>query len=528
MKTVLGVSVFAILTSWVLACAVETEPELKLGEDPGTGGAAGAPTTGEGGVKDEELPTSICGDGVVTESAETCDDANTLPGDGCSSLCAVEAGYACPQEGGPCEPVGVICPNGTTLCGEICVDTLTNRQHCGDCDLPCASGETCVDGACVQEPRCGDGVVQVELGEECDDGVNSGLDGGCLPGCVLGSICGDGVLGGVETCDDANVVSGDGCSATCFREAGWVCPTPGQPCVLVNTDCPPPLTRCGPACVNTIVDSQNCGACGNECADGQICDAGVCFIDSACADVSCPDGQICRDGACVDEPYCGDGVVQPELGEECDLGPDNGLTDECGADCLLPSTCGDGMLTGHEACDDGNTVPGDGCSAECTSEPGYYCPAPGEPCVPVPENCPAGMTLCGSECVDVISNAEHCGACGNQCGEDQLCEAAVCQCPPGLVFCGAECVDVAADIEHCGACDVPCADGESCVAGVCHVDPACVDVTCPTGSSCVGGECVQRTTCGDGVIEGEEQCDDGNSESGDGCTADCTIEPGFY
>lgn len=37
---------------------------------------------------------------------------------------------------------------------------------------------------------------------------------------------------------------------------------------------------------------------------------------------------------------CGDGIV--DLGEDCDLGPQNGPDDGCGADCvLLPSACGD-------------------------------------------------------------------------------------------------------------------------------------------------------------------------------------------
>ena len=31
--------------------------------------------------------------------------------------------------------------------------------------------------------------------------------------------------------------------------------------------------------------------------------------------------------------------------------------------------------------------------------------------------------------------------------------------------------------------------------------------------------------CGDGVVEGSEQCDDGNTTSGDGCSATCTSEP---
>ena len=33
------------------------------------------------------------------------------------------------------------------------------------------------------------------------------------------------------------------------------------------------------------------------------------------------------------------------------------------------------------------------------------------------------------------------------------------------------------------------------------------------------------TTCGDTLLRGTEQCDDGNVEDGDGCSALCAIEP---
>src|SRR5207244_4383518 len=32
--------------------------------------------------------------------------------------------------------------------------------------------------------------------------------------------------------------------------------------------------------------------------------------------------------------------------------------------------------------------------------------------------------------------------------------------------------------------------------------------------------------CGDGVVDSDEECDDGNQTDGDGCAADCTVEPG--
>ncbi|TMA57855.1 MAG: DUF4215 domain-containing protein, partial [Deltaproteobacteria bacterium] len=36
-----------------------------------------------------------------------------------------------------------------------------------------------------------------------------------------------------------------------------------------------------------------------------------------------------------------------------------------------------------------------------------------------------------------------------------------------------------------------------------------------------------RPICGDGLVEGSEQCDDGNTANGDGCSSICTLESGF-
>ena len=51
---------------------------------------------------------------------------------------------------------------------------------------------------------------------------------------------------------------------------------------------------------------------------------------------------------------CGDGQIQREFGEECDLGDNNSdtLPNTCRVGCRLPS-CGDGVVDDGEACDDG-------------------------------------------------------------------------------------------------------------------------------------------------------------------------------
>jgi cysteine-rich repeat protein len=69
------------------------------------------------------------------------------------------------------------------------------------------------------------------------------------------------------------------------------------------------------------------------------------------------------------EPGCGNGVV--EGGEACDDGADNSDTapDACRSSCQLP-VCGDAVTDSDEACDDGNGLGGDGCTPVCTAEDG--------------------------------------------------------------------------------------------------------------------------------------------------------------
>jgi fibro-slime domain-containing protein len=61
-------------------------------------------------------------------------------------------------------------------------------------------------------------------------------------------------------------------------------------------------------------------------------------------------------------------------------------------------------------------------------------------------------------------------------------------------------------------------DGDGCSAA-CKLEPGW---KCPKpGAACVAAG------CGDAIVAGDEDCDDGNSASGDGCSATCVLEPGF-
>ncbi len=137
--------------------------------------------------------------------AETCDDGNSDSGDGCSSTCQLEPGYACPNLGEPC--VKSECGNGKMELGEQC--------DCGTDSTKLPSGCKAVNGlfygdgkgcskTCTKEPSCLD---------------SSGKTQACT------ATCGDGNMDPGEDCDDGNLADGDGCSSQCKIEDGFTCTT---------------------------------------------------------------------------------------------------------------------------------------------------------------------------------------------------------------------------------------------------------------------------------------------------------------
>jgi len=235
---------------------------------------------------------------------------------------------------------------------------------------------------------CGAGEQDGTTDEGESGGTTSGSSGGTTSGSggfEIGSggtileppataNCADGTRDPDEACDDGNKDDGDGCASNCRRvEPGYVCADPGQLCSAI--------AKCGDA---IVIFPEQCD------------DAGVLPLDGCSPTCKFEIGWTCdgEPSTCV-ETVCGDGAKEgSETCEENEDGESVGLPfDGCGISCQAEpactgegctSVCGDGLIIGAEACDDGNGLDGDGCSATCQEEPGYDCvqppPCTGEDC----------------------------------------------------------------------------------------------------------------------------------------------------
>ena len=108
--------------------------------------------------------------------------------------------------------------------------------------------------------------------------------------------------------------------------------------------------------------------------------------------------------------------------------------------------------------------------------------------------CQPGLTECDGACVNTDGDADHCGQCGMDCG-NQVCADAMCadDCG-GLEQCGNSCADFDTDPLNCGECGQVCGNDELCIEG------ECVDGLLPDCNSCPCDDCAGFDLCCD--VEG--------------------------
>lgn len=291
--------------------------------------------------------------------------------------------------------------------------------------------------------------------------------------------------------------------------------------LCVETQCPPPFATCpdskAPCATNLNNDVDNCGACGHACppstqTETWVCSEGVCRLacspyfancneafDDGCEVATftdrdncgfcgnkCADGVLCWKGACG----CPNGFTQ--CGDDCVQTQSN--NDHCGAcdtPCVDPTSDTDPRWKCGPNVKPPNTM-FQCAESECTLQ-----------CRPGFEDC--NMDFCGDGCeTDVREDPLNCGACGHACGPDQICKGGTCLCPPGTTRCGTLCVDLQRDTAHCGACFRKCGGprgpggGPACENGKCVYTcyPGWADCDNYLGNGCEANLDTDQKNCG--------------------------------
>lgn len=511
-----------------------------------------------------------CGDGYVEDFgpgvSEQCDDGNTTSGDGCSATCAVE-------------PLAIVPgPNvARTLGGSI---SAPNEVDYYRLDL-LGAGYVRAESFAPAAPSCSgaDTVLRLydetfgELGSNDQDGVEScsaiepaasawaavgpgtywlsiedfgrddPISAYTIELTLIGAGCGNTFLEAPEGCDDGNNVPGDGCDAQCSPEGvpeleslgndlatGPGVVTSAQSVVFSGSLFPPADTDYWAVVVpeghhlEAWLTNRGLDDCAPEPtphgrltllapdAVTQLAQSATDPEGSACARISprsTPAAQVLAAGTYF--------LRVDEAGGAASL-----ATYFLHVDLVAPG-CGNGIREAGEQCDDGGLAAGDGCGPTCVFEV--------RPGVIVPPNGTALLTLAagGLSVVEVRTTVA---------GQSISAIAA----DPG----GATCNGIRTRIEVYDASGArvggAVANGPIGAQGECAAirfpeDRWASDLSSGTyylvvyDESAAAGTTELRVAfhdpaCGDGTATSRsgEQCDDGNTSSGDGCSAACGFE----
>ncbi|MCC6877672.1 MAG: MYXO-CTERM sorting domain-containing protein [Sandaracinaceae bacterium] len=439
------------------------------------------------GMVDEEDAGPLCSGSQVCDRGrciERCFEGGCASGETCDNTTGVcyedacrdvpcDAGQRC--IGGTCRDVcdGVVCPAAQSCVAGRCAN-LCETVTCGPCEL-------CQLGDCVT--RCE--VDGCPPGQACEE------TGECVAEDCLGVRCGPGRVCRAGRCSDA-------CE-------GVVCPT-GEVCNRGQCGRPAPLPDGGPVEVDGGPMPVDAG--GQTDAGGGEVDGGVRMDGGGgppmAGGCGCKVGGESRGGGWAFALF---GVAALSLWRRRRVARAGGALAVvglalaiagCDTQTIVVDECGDGNVLIPELCDDGNTMDGDGCAADCSAvETGWRCI--GSPSVCMENTDP----VCNNRAIEVGEQCDEGGEAADcdddctfvMCGDGNVNETAGEGCDDGNTASGDGCTN-RCEVEPSTCGPGPCDDGETCTtcAGDCADTPLCIN--CPDAdmdgeedSACGGTDC---------------------------------------
>ena len=371
--------------------------------------------------------------------------------------------------------------------------------------------------------------------------------------------CGNGVIDFGEKCDDGNTTRGDGCDENCQLETA---PTrnacPGEQLLLTGN---PPSAKVTHGNVN--LSSSYTAATGTACyvssskdavyqvtpaIDGRLVakmkanyDASIYARTSSCTSSTAANQLACSNS----QPAGGEEVISFPVTKQTPYwlivethDGQHGIYDL--EVTVHPAQCGNNVRDGNEECDGDDVPAGFLCDTDCTLWRATDDKCPGEPLAFFgPEGGPYTAYIDGDTTNyfdDALSSTCH--ATSGAAGLDATYQVT----PPidgslsvtvrslafdAVVYARSNCASQASEISCVNASNnknLP----EQLTIPVQKGVPVTLVVdgnTEKVGGAFTLDAVLNPAVCGNGILDGNEECDDGNAINGDGCSTACKLEP---